>query len=83
MTRPTVKHLVTSAEGLGYCCEWFFFTHFRQTALVAARLGVSDRAVRLAKARVDDGESTCEKSERCMNCKFTRALTPRKLPPTT
>lgn len=78
--RQTVKHLVTSPNGLGYCCEWFFFTHFRQTQVIASRLGVTDRAVRLAKARVDDGESTCENGPRCMNCKVTRAGTPRKMP---
>ncbi len=76
MARPTVISLVT--EGLGYCCTWFFFKHFRQTSLIAARLGVSDRAVRLAKERVDSGEDVCKRCERCLHARITLEKSPRQ-----
>lgn len=76
-TRPTVNHLVT--EGLGYCCEWFFFQHFKDTQVVADRLGVTDRAIRLAKQRVREGVSVCQQKENCLNCKISLAGTPRKV----
>ena len=78
MARLTVRILVT--QDLGYCCPYFFFTHFRNTALLAARLGVTDRAVRYAKAAVDDGHSVCEGSASCLRRKITTQGTPRKLP---
>lgn len=64
MPRPTVKSLVT--EDLGYCCEWFFFTRFQRTSVIAARLGVNRRAVQYARARVEKGECNCEANPRCM-----------------
>lgn len=76
MTRQTVKVLVT--DGLGYCCEWFFFTRFRDTALIAARLGVTERAVRYAKSRADEGESKCEGRADCMHSKVTMRCTARR-----
>lgn len=57
MTRPTIKLLIT--QDLGYCCEYFFFSCFRQTAVIADRLGVTPRAVKYHKAAVRDGKSTC------------------------
>lgn len=75
MTRPTVRLLVT--QELGYCCEWFFFTRFRSTALIASRLGVTERAVRYAKARVDSGESTCLGCEGCLHKRVTMRKTLR------
>jgi hypothetical protein len=75
MTRPTLRILVTSppAEGgLGYCCPYFFFKRFRRTGLVAARLGVTDRAVQIAKSRIASGEWVCEKRETCMKALLTR-----------
>jgi len=74
-SRPTVANLVT--EGLGYCCTWFFFKHFRQTPLVAARLGVTDRAVRMAKARVDSGEDACKHCDKCLHARITLEGSPR------
>jgi hypothetical protein len=60
----SIPELVTN--DLGYCCVYFFFTRYRKTALIAARLGVTDRAVRYVKARVRDGESKCTECERCL-----------------
>lgn len=62
--RPTVKHLIT--DGLGYCCEYAFFRLFKQTWKIAARLGISDRAVRYHKRAFKDGEMHCEKCPRCL-----------------
>ena len=72
MTRPTVERMVT--EDLGYCCLWFFFSRFRQTGLIAARLGVSPQAIRQNKASCGG----CKGREGCLDKKITLALTPRK-----
>ena len=69
MTRVTVTSLIT--QDLGYCCPWFFFKHFRRTSLIAARLGVTERAVRYAKAAVDDGVEVCRNCPGCMHEKVT------------
>ena len=74
--RITVEHLIT--EGLGYCCPWFFLTRFKKTGVVAARLGVSRQAVLYARNRVHNGEWECKKTDKCMNCKVTMDLRPRK-----
>lgn len=62
--RITVVRLIT--EDMGYCCPHFFFKRFRLTGLIAARLGMSKRAVQYAKARVNSGCSTCEHKPNCM-----------------
>ena len=56
----TLSHLIT--DGLGYCCEAYFFSHFSNTALIAARLGVTTRAVRYHKA----AGKTCLNAVNCM-----------------
>lgn len=78
MTRPTVKSMIT--QDLGYCCPWFFFTHYRQTGLIAARLGVTPQAIRYAKAEALSRPCNCEGRETCMNKLITRAGTLRKMP---
>lgn len=70
--RPTVKSMIT--EDLGYCCTWFFFTRFRQTGLIAARLGVTPQAVRQNKASCGG----CAKAEGCLDKQVTLKLTLRK-----
>ena len=75
MTRPTVSNLIT--DGLGYCCTWFFFKHFKNTDLIAARLGVTNRAVRLAKARVRSGEDACKQCPSCLHARITLEGNPR------
>ena len=52
MNGPTIASLI---RDLGYCCEARFFSLYRQTSLIAARLGVSDRAVRYRKAMFKEG----------------------------
>ena len=51
---------------MGYCCPFAFFSIFRRTDLIAARLGVHPATVRRAKAKVDDKEWKCEGCPRCM-----------------
>jgi len=65
----SVELLIT--EGLGYCCAWVFFMRFKRTALIAARLGVTTRAVRYAKARFNSGEIKCNNCANCMCKKLT------------
>lgn len=68
-------------EDLGYCCPWFFFAHYKQTALIAARLGVTPRAVRYAKAEALGRPPQCTGREACMNRAITLAGDLRKLKP--
>lgn len=65
--RQTVKRLIV--EGLGYCCPWRFFSAYRQTAVIAARLGVSDRAIRYQKADFKSGRMRCEGCSNCLKGK--------------
>ena len=62
--QPLFHHLIT--QGLGYCCEWFFFSRYGRTGLIAARLGVSKRLVQYARSRMKNGECSCEHSPNCM-----------------
>ena len=73
----TVRSLLCEG-GLGYCCPWFFFQHFRHSETVAARIGVTSRAIRLAKARVDSGEDKCEGRANCMHARVTLEGSPRR-----
>ena len=72
MTRPTVLSMVT--QDMGYCCLWFFFSRFRRTGLIAARLGVSPQAIRQNKASCGG----CQSKASCMDKKITLELTPRR-----
>jgi hypothetical protein len=78
--RITVKSLITlpPPSGLGYCCEWFFFRHNKQTGMIAARLGVTPRAVKLHKAAFRNGECACENAEGCMRRRLAEAKRARR-----
>lgn len=75
----TIRSLICEG-GLGYCCPWFFFRRFGRTAVIADRLGVSDRAVRVAKARVAEGLDVCEHRENCLHRRVTFEGNPRQSP---
>ena len=62
--RPTVRNLIV--HGLGYCCPWFFFQCFRQTQVIADRLGCHKRTVRKLKSACDNELSVCENAGKCM-----------------
>lgn len=64
MTRITIKHLVV--EELGYCCEWAFFSLFRQTTKISERLGVSRQAIKKRKALRREGCIKCEGKPNCL-----------------
>ena len=70
--RLTIHSMIV--DDLGYCCEAQFFRLYKQTALVAARLGVTTRAVKYHKARVVSGECTCENKANCMKGKEPKKL---------
>ena len=62
----TLADLITT--GLGYCCEAWFWSYFKDvsTGLVAARLGVSERAVRKRRALFKQGELVCQEKTKCL-----------------
>jgi hypothetical protein len=62
----TTVYLIT--KGLGYCCEWFFWSQFRgkSNQLIADRLGISPRTVKEHKAAFRRGEVWCACVESCM-----------------
>lgn len=67
MTRPTIRIMVV--EDLGYCCPYSFFSLYRQTALIAARLGVTTRAVKYHKQMLRSGQYVCEGKANCLKGK--------------
>ena len=62
--------LITS---LGFCCPYAFFRCYKRTGLIAARLGVTDRAIRYQKAAFRCGEMKCEKQLACQLAAIRRA----------
>ena len=72
MPRITIISMIT--KDLHYCCAWFFFTRFRKTGMIAARLGVSPQAVRACRSSCGG----CAGGPACMDKKLTLKLTPRR-----
>jgi len=59
---PSIRSLICSqTAGLGYCCEALFFSLYRDVALIAARLGCSERAIRAHRA----SPQACDHNEHC------------------
>jgi hypothetical protein len=52
-----------------------FFSIYKQTSMIALRLGVSSRTVRIYKAKFKEGEYECEKIDCCLK----KAITEIKL----
>ena len=77
--RLTVSLLICGRDGLGYCCEWLFFTQFRKTSFIADRLGVTSRAVRIHKAAFRGGELECEGRLNCMKYKVRYTVKPPRV----
>lgn len=75
-SRSLIRRLVV--EEMHYCCPWWFFTTFRQTGVIADRLGLHPATVRAAKQKVDDGEWCCENHPHCLRRRLTKLLLPRK-----
>jgi hypothetical protein len=79
--RITLRHLI--CDGLGYCCEWAFWSYFkmpRHTPLIAERLGVTERAVQKRRAAWRRKELRCEACAKCM--RFNPLQPKAPLPPT-
>jgi len=63
--RATFARLV--CDGLGYCCPYGFFRFgSRRTGAIAARLGLSDRAIRYQKATFRAGNMVCAGNANCL-----------------
>lgn len=77
MARLTIPIMIV--QDMGYCCPFFFFSHYRRTALIAARLGVSDRAVRYHKEELDAGRMVCAKAPGCLHARITLGGFERKV----
>lgn len=61
--RGLISRLIT--EELHYCCEFRFFSLYRQAGVIAARLGVSPQAVRARRRLFKAGEMKCEGCPTC------------------
>ncbi len=53
-------------DGMGYCCPYAFLRVNKQTGMIAQRLGMTPRTIRLWKARFKAKELTCSQFEACM-----------------
>ena len=62
--RLTVASMIT--HDLGYCCEWRFFSLYKDSELIAARLGIDERTVRKHKAALAEGRLACRNCPNCM-----------------
>lgn len=56
----------TACEGLGYCCPYAFLRVNKRTGAIATRLGVTERTVRLWKAKFKAKEIRCEEQQKCL-----------------
>jgi hypothetical protein len=72
MARLSIRSMIV--EDLGYCCPWFFFSRFRRTALIAARLGVTPQAVRACRSTCGG----CEGKPECLDKRITLTRTLRR-----
>lgn len=52
-------------DSLGYCCEWFFFDHYQDNELIAARLGVSERTIRRHREAAEKDVGYCNNCPKC------------------
>ena len=55
-------------HGLGYCCEWFFWTQFTnvRTELLAIRLGCAKRTLRRHREAYFEDTFACTERNCCM-----------------
>jgi hypothetical protein len=67
--RANTRSLISS---LGYCCPYAFIRLFKQTGLIAARLGCSERTVRWWKAKFKTKAIVCEQRSCCQLAEIRR-----------
>ena len=65
MKKNSIAWLITKPP-MSYCCEWKFFSLYHDCEMIAARLGVTSRAVRYHKLAYENYEIECEGCENCM-----------------
>lgn len=70
MARPTIRILIV--QDLHYCCLWKFFSLYKNSALVASRLGVTTRAVNYLKKELEKERPGCEGKPNCLECRKIR-----------
>lgn len=58
--------------GLNYCCLFAFFSLYKDTALIARRLGFSERAIRKHKAAFAAGQLRCYGRPGCVADKLDK-----------
>ena len=68
--RLTIRRMVE--EDLGYCCLELFLAYFPATRLVAARLGVTTRAVKYQRAATRESCITCLQRASCMAIRLAK-----------
>lgn len=81
MPRITIKSLIE--VDLGYCCEYLFFRLYRPSGTIAARLGVTTRAIRKKKESLRNGGLQCAGSPDCMKKCMRGLLSPGATSPAT
>jgi hypothetical protein len=66
--RITIRILICDPRpyGLGYCCPYAFFKLHKRTGAIAARLGVTERAIRYWKMAFKDGHMKCQNAGKCL-----------------
>lgn len=82
---PAKRQTVDKAirEGLNYCCLYAFFSLFKDTDLIAARLGFDKRSIRYHKAAFAAGHYRCYGRPGCLQGKLDAIKAALKqLPPT-
>lgn len=53
-------------KGMGYCCAYAFLRVNKRTGAIATRLGLSERTIRVWKAKFRAKELSCSKADCCM-----------------
>lgn len=57
-------------DDLHYCCPFAFFSLYKETRMLEARLGVSDRQIRVWKQKLREGKITCKGKPDCLRCRM-------------
>ena len=72
---PIPRTLPELAHALGYCCPYAFFRVHKKvrSGLIATRLGVGARTVKLWRRRYKEGELACIGLDKC----FAKRAKPR------
>ena len=80
-TRPQTEVLI--CDGLSFCCPYAFFLANRNTPtnLIATRLGVSSRTIRVWKTKFREKDLCCANQSKCLKYKLKELRHARKINP--